>query len=259
MTKIIYRFVCLLVAALICFPYAVWSADDTMLMFVGEDLSVVTVASRMPESPSAAPAVVDVVTRETIEKRGYQTIAQLLSFETSFYISETARGSVPYLRGLPESILFLYDGIPLPSGGTKNIHPLDYELSLDNIKQVEIIRGPGSVLWGSDAFAGIVNIVPLNAGNAQGVTTNISIDSNDERSAYISYGRKNKTLSTFVSLRTSRRNYHDREYYDYFFNQNGAVETRENEIDSSDYIEMIANGEINEWLSFTARFSDFTK
>ena len=85
MTKIIYRFVCLLAAALICFPYTVWSADDTMLMFVGEDLSVVTVASRMPESPSAAPAVVDVVTRETIEKRGYQTIAQLLSFETGFF------------------------------------------------------------------------------------------------------------------------------------------------------------------------------
>ena len=54
------------------------SADDTMLMFVGEADPVVTVASLNPEDPTTAPAIVNVVSREEILRRGYRTLAELL-------------------------------------------------------------------------------------------------------------------------------------------------------------------------------------
>ncbi|MBF0204200.1 MAG: TonB-dependent receptor plug domain-containing protein [Desulfamplus sp.] len=135
--------------------------DDTMLMFVGEDLEIVTVASRTPESPSTAPAVVRVVDHNDIVNYGYKTLAELLSSQPGFYISDQGMGSLPYVRGISNGILILYDGVPVPTGGPRSYYPLDHELSLKSVKRVEIIRGPGSVLWGADAFAGIVNIVPF--------------------------------------------------------------------------------------------------
>ncbi len=233
--------------------------DDTLLMFVGEDLSVVTAASRKPESPSSAPAVVDVVTRETIVNRGYRTLGELLSLESGFYISKGARGSVPYLRGLPESILFLYNGIPLPSGGTKNIQFLDYELSLDSVKQVEIIRGPGSVLWGPDAFAGIVNIVPLDADESGGATVELTAGSHKEKSAYAAYGGQAENIRTFLSVRQSFRQYHDRTYRVYSVTDKGALAAFPGKVDDSDYVEVTAQGSVGDGLTFTGRFSDFTR
>lgn len=52
-------------------------------------------------------------------------------------------GTQPYLRGIPDSVLFLYDTVPLGSDVSKFLHPLDRELSLAPVKRVEIIRGRG--------------------------------------------------------------------------------------------------------------------
>ena len=238
---------------------AVQSNDDTLLMFVGQKLSVVTAASRRPESPSSAPAVVNVVTRKIIEQRGYRTLGELLSFESGFYVSGAARGSIPYLRGLPESILFLYNGIPMPSGGTKSVHPLDYELSLDSVEQVEIIRGPGSVLWGSDAFAGIVNIVPMGPEDMEKATVKIVTGSNDEKSIYAAGIIKNEIIETFLSVRKLDLTYHNKNYNIYSVNGAGAIEASNQKVDSSDYLEVTAKGSLSDWLAFTGRISDFTR
>jgi len=130
------------------------------LLFVGEEVKVLTVASRYPEKPSQAPAVAQVFTAEQIKAWGIRTLGELLSQLPGFFVNPLEGGSIPYLRGLPNGVLFLYDGVPLTSDSTKNVHPLDEELSLDHIDRVEIVRGPASVLWGPDAFAGVVNIVP---------------------------------------------------------------------------------------------------
>ncbi len=144
------------------------SAEETMLMFVGESESVVTVASRHPESPTTAPAIVTVVGREEIELHGYRTLAELLNDQIGFYMAAGGRGTVPYLRGLRDSILFLYDGVPLATEVTKNFAVLDREISLDAIERIEIVRGAGSVLWGADAFSGVVNIVPKSGSSIPG-------------------------------------------------------------------------------------------
>jgi len=128
--NIILQLAAFLFIFLLC-PFTVWSAkseivnddnnvqiDDTMLMFIGEDLSVVTLASRRPESPENAPAIVRVVGRTEIEKHGYLTIAELLSNEPGFYMAQRGQGTLPYLRGIPDGILFLYDGTGKDIGST---------------------------------------------------------------------------------------------------------------------------------------------
>ena len=128
--------------------------NDTLLMFVGEDLDVLSIASRRQESAGQAPAVARVITREEIRERGIRTLSHALEMEPGFYLAKKEWGSQPYLRGIPDSVLFLYDTVPTGSDISKSLHPLDHELSLAPIKRIEILRGPGSVLWGPDAFAG---------------------------------------------------------------------------------------------------------
>ena len=150
------------------------SVDSTMLMFVGEDLEVLSLASRREESAMQAPAVAKVITREELKDNGVNTLSDALSMVPGFYMAKKEWGSLPYLRGISNSVLFLYDTVPLNSDTTKSLHQLDYELSLGPIKRIEIIQGPGSVLWGPDAFAGIVNAVPLTGGDINGVETEIA-------------------------------------------------------------------------------------
>lgn len=144
------------------------SAADTSLMFVGEDLSVLTIASRRPEREGRAPAVAKVVSRDDFQRRGAGTVAEILAAEPGFAITPQEWGSRTWLRGSADSVLFLYNSTPLTSDSTKSIQPIDEEISLAAVKRIEIIRGPGSVFWGPDASAGLVNIVPMSGRDING-------------------------------------------------------------------------------------------
>ena len=142
--------------------------NDTLLMFVGEKMDVLTLATKREQGAWQAPAVAQVITREQLRAKGISTLSQALALVPGFYMAGREGGSLPYLRGIPNSVLFLYDAVPLGSEQTKSLHALDNEISLESIKRIEIIRGPGSVLWGPDAFAGVVNIVPLDGKDVNG-------------------------------------------------------------------------------------------
>ncbi len=188
---------------------AVWSPEgvvraaqdlDPLVFFAGEDLSVLTVASRRPESPQRAPAVVRVITSQDILELGYRTLADVLRHEAGFILRPGERGSTPYLRGLREGILFLYDGVPMKSPLTKSVHPLDEDLSLADIDRVEIVLGPGSVLWGPDAYAGIVNVVPRRTVEADGLETRVWGGSADNLGAGCTIQGRRKAVSGRVTM-----------------------------------------------------------
>ena len=103
------------------------AASDTMLMFVGEDLEVLSIASRREEAAWSAPAIADVITREDIDLKGAFTISQALEDTPGFYMNQTEKGSVSYLRGIQNSALFLFDTVPMGSGIRKYDTMIDYE------------------------------------------------------------------------------------------------------------------------------------
>lgn len=174
---------------------------DTMLMFVGENLEVLSIASRREESAAQAPAVAHVVTREAVTAGGAFTLSQALARTPGFYMAQKEWGTRPYLRGIPDSVLFLHDTVPIMSDITKSVHPLDEELSLASVKRIEIIRGPGSVLWGPDAFAGIVNVVPLTGKDVSGVETGVHYGMpGDSRGFFINTGHDGGAWDAFLSV-----------------------------------------------------------
>jgi outer membrane cobalamin receptor len=176
-------------------------AVDTELLFVGEDVSTLTIASLKAESPEDAPAVAHIITHDQLDQYGIRTLGEALSMVPGFYMAPAEWGSKLYMRGLANSVLFLYDTVPLNSDGTKAITPVGEELSLAPVKRIEIIRGPGSILWGADAFAGIVNIVPLRGRDVDGVDISVRGGMPDlESLASVTWGKNTGNWEGLVSM-----------------------------------------------------------
>lgn len=175
--------------------------EETMLMFVGEDIEALTIASRREESAWQAPAVAQVIGRDELIEHGFTTLSEALAIMPGFHMSQKEWGTTSYLRGISNSTLFLYDTVPLGADSNKSFQQLDYNLSLAPIKRIEIVRGPGSVLWGPDAFAGIVNVVPLSGRDLNGIETGVANNFHDNgESFYLNMGKGDAFWDGFLSI-----------------------------------------------------------
>jgi len=125
----------------------------------------VTGVSKYEETPINAPANVIVVTKEQIKANCYQDLSDLLKNVTGIDLVDNARGYGEYyiFRGIEgnDRFLVLIDGEKInPVSGT--FLSIGNSISLNFAERVEIIFGPASVMYGADAFAGIINIITKN-------------------------------------------------------------------------------------------------
>ncbi len=227
------------------------AAFSERLFFVGEDVRVLTAASRWPEKPQKAPAIAEVIPASFWRERGLRTLAEVLAQWPGFYMDELSEGTRPFLRGLPNGFLILYDGVPLTSDSTKNVHPLDEELSLDHVERIEIIRGPSSTLWGPDAFEGVVNVVPRHAPSDRYVKGQAGAPYKDLK---LSLGRgfSYRGLSGYLGASYRKRDPF-KEYYRF------KTETEhQGRVGQAEFWEGIFKLQ-NSWLDLTARFSAFRR
>jgi len=128
----------------------------------------VTVASKSEETVDDAPSSVTVFSRAEIQNMGITNIYDLLNYVPGFQVTlDVQNGQVqsiaPRGRGtaLDNSfdVLFLIDGQRINNSHTGGATLFNRLITTANVKQVEVIRGPGSALYGSNAFLGVVNIV----------------------------------------------------------------------------------------------------
>ena len=232
----------------LCFCAKNFKNISEELIFVGENIKILTIASRKPETEAEAPAIAQVITEKMWQQYGLKTVAEVLSYFSGFDIINLPDGSKIYFRGIPESILFLYDGIPLTSDATKALHPIDEEISLDALSRIEIIRGPGSVLWGPDAFAGIINLVPKKGREQQRLKTGTIIGTKTEdKKIYISKGFINDFLETYLYI--SR-------YQKEQFKNNWSIKHLNGHIENSYFNEAIITLNLLDKLKITGRLSD---
>jgi len=120
-------------------------------------------ASRRLTSIDLAPSIVSVVTSEEIKRRGYKTLYEVLGDVPGFQNLTVAAWGLLSNRGLVEdnnaSYLFLVDGHSMVNITTVGLYE-EYRFPLlAKVKRVEIVRGPGSTLWGSDASMAVINII----------------------------------------------------------------------------------------------------
>jgi vitamin B12 transporter len=127
---------------------------------------VVETATKSPVTQSQTGKVVTVISKEQIEKSNGKTVAQILNEQAGITINGAynAPGSVQtvFLRGASSGrTLILLDGIPVNDPSMIN-NEFDLNLfSINDVERIEICKGAQSTLYGSDAIAGVINIITV--------------------------------------------------------------------------------------------------
>lgn len=147
--------------------------DELALLFSRTE---VTTASKIAEPAALAPADVTVITEEEIRRSGARDLADVLRTVPGIELLRDQFGAVQIVsRGLlspSESnyILLLLDGVPanIPYyGGASLVYD---DLALVGVKRIEVIRGPGSALYGASAFAGVIQVITKQGDDASFAT-----------------------------------------------------------------------------------------
>jgi vitamin B12 transporter len=138
---------------------------------------VVVTATRVPVPADAVTAAVTVIKGETLRERGIRTVAEALRETLGASVVESnGAGSQTslFLRGgESDYVKVLLDGVPLnqPGGAYTFAH-----LTTDDVERIEIVRGPVSVLYGSDAVAGVVQIFTRTGFGGGGAVPRVDVD-----------------------------------------------------------------------------------
>ena len=212
-----------LTALLVCLPLPAFSsgadtnqvpADLTSLSL--ESLMQIEVpkvygASKLEQKSTAAPASVSVVTSDEIQRYGYRTLADLLESLQGFNVSYDRNYSFLGTRGISlgdfnDRMLCWWTAIA--STTTYNDGAFIDEafmLDLDLVDRVEVIRGPSAVLYGNNAFFGVINVIPRTGAQLKGFEVSGGYGSFDDYKARVSYGR---LFTNGVNLLVSGTYYH---------------------------------------------------
>lgn len=163
--------------------------------------AVVVTGTRTPKMLKDVPVVTTVISAKEIEKTGSLTIADVLQSEIpGVEFSRQMDGQVVMnMQGMGGSdVLFLIDGERMAGESLNNI---DYErLNTDNIERVEIVRGAGSALYGSNAIGGVVNIITKEADQPWSLNVNGRYGSNNEWKAGATMGLDRKRLNSMTNV-----------------------------------------------------------
>ncbi len=103
--------------------------------------------------------------------------------------------------GYNPEVLMLVNGIPITSAFQGDRGMVWGGMPLENVARIEVIRGPGSALYGADAFSGVINIITKTAADIDGTEYGLRAGSFNSRDAWIQHGGKLGKLDAAFYLR----------------------------------------------------------
>ena len=187
-------------------------------------IDTVFAASKFTEKVTDAPSSVTIVTRDEIQRFGYRTLGDIVrsvrGFDVTYdreYSYTTARG-YNRLGDFGTRTLLLIDGHRMndPMFGVAAVGT-EALLDVDLIERVEFIRGPGSAIYGSNAFFAVINVVPRRGAGVDGVETSGSFGSFNARDGRFTVGKKFATgLEVLLSATTYESEGNHRLFYKEF-------------------------------------------
>ncbi|HEX8107679.1 MAG TPA: TonB-dependent receptor plug domain-containing protein, partial [Kofleriaceae bacterium] len=132
--------------------------------------NIVQSAAKGVTTVQEAPAIVTVVTADEIRDRQFQDLAQLADSVPGWQRASSYHSTFPgtLVRGQIQAVQFLHDGVSLFDPFI-NVASVSRVQPMELIKRVEMITGPGGVLWGSNSLLGILNVITKDAEDVDGV------------------------------------------------------------------------------------------
>ncbi len=158
------------------------------------NIEVIT-ASKKPQRLSEVPATVRVITAEQIKARGYFTLEEALSDLPGIQFRNIVGfNSYVFLRGVHsqnQATLLLVDGIQINELNSGGFYA-GGQFNLSNVKRIEVVYGPASALYGTNAISGIINIITNDPEDIQGGHASVLFGNFDTRNYDFKYGYYNQ-------------------------------------------------------------------
>jgi iron complex outermembrane receptor protein len=158
---------------------------------------IVEGAVKRPQLITEAPSSVTVVSSDEIKKYGHRTLADVLQSVRGLHVTSDRNHSFLGNRGFNlgdfnSRVLLLVDGHRVNHNLSDGaLIGTDFILDVDLIDRVEVIRGPGSVLYGNNAFFGVINVITRKGGSmsGHGAEASAEVASFDTYKGRVTYGR----------------------------------------------------------------------
>lgn len=165
---------------------------------------VVETASKFEQKATEAPADATVITSDEIKKYGWRTLGDLLETVPGVYVSYDRDYQYLGVSGVNlgdanNRVLLLVNGHRI-NNDLDDSAPIDtsFILDLDLIDRVEIIRGPGSVLYGNNAFFAVINVITRQGKQIDGVEGSGTYGSYNEGSGRVTVGKEFNNGAQFL-------------------------------------------------------------
>lgn len=180
--------------------------DSTRASIQDSSQEILVTANRLPQPANVVMAATTVIDRETIRRSLAQNLVDLLSGLPGMQLAASggqgAQTSL-FLRGTDsDHTLILIDGVQV-STSTGAAGRLEY-MPLDQIERIEIVRGPRSSIYGSEAIGGVMNII-TTATVEEDFAGNITFMAGTENSSNVNLGINGQAGNTSLALDTSSR------------------------------------------------------
>jgi iron complex outermembrane receptor protein len=186
------------------------STEEEELALAYGDKTVVSIATGSSQPIARAPSAATVVTSNDIKAIGATDLNQVLESVPGLHVSVSAIGydQRVAIRGIlterGPQVLWLLNGHRLNTTYLSNRGSGLGDFPVENIARIEIIRGPGSALYGADAFSGVINIITKTASDINGTEYGARIGSFKTRDAWLQYGGQLGTVETAIYLRAGK-------------------------------------------------------
>ena len=184
--------------------HTVSSLEEEILWLQEE--TFVTTATKTLETISKSGASVSVITSDDLKKMGARNLMDALKRLPGFSVQETFIG-IPSIevRGAhsadSEKVLFMIDGHSVNNNLVNGGATWTYnDFSIEDIKQIEVVRGPGSALYGANAFVAVINVITEKADDLRGLEVSLGSESDTTRKLNLQYGNTINDLKIAANL-----------------------------------------------------------
>jgi outer membrane receptor for ferrienterochelin and colicins len=167
--------------------------DEEELALAYGDKSFVSIASGSRQPIARAPSVATVITAEEIAAIGAADLDEVLETVPGLHVARTPSYNPIYtIRGIytpyNPQVLMLVNSIPITGVTFGDRSQIWAGFPVENIARIEVIRGPGSALYGADAFSGVINIITKTAADSDGTLLGLRAGSFNSRDAWVQHG-----------------------------------------------------------------------
>jgi iron complex outermembrane receptor protein len=170
------------------------STEEEELALVYGDKSTISIATGRQQPLRRAPAVTTVITAADIAAMGATDLDEVLETVPGIHVARSTNLYSPLyvIRGIfsqfnPQTLI-LQNGVPMTTLFVGNRGNGWGGLPVENIARIEIIRGPGSALYGADAYSGVINIITKTAADTPGTQAGVQVGSFKTRDGWVQHG-----------------------------------------------------------------------